>query len=151
MYCRDSLSCDVEHFAPLSSYPDLTFQWPNLLWICAECNRKKGRRYPLSSEGSPLIIDPTRADPWKHFILDTTTGEVSARWLSTEVEDQYAATTLSIVATLSYEAVVEGAEEQLCVYDALRAGGYWIQLKVAFAVISYANLEKRRRGLLNGS
>lgn len=124
MYCRDSLSCDVEHFAPISIRPDRAFVWSNFLWICGNCNRRKGNRFPTSDDGRPLLIDPTTVEPWEHFILDTATGEISPRWETPESEDQIAVATMMVIGTLGHEAVVNG--RYVAIVRLRRAGLRWL-------------------------
>jgi len=73
MYCEDSHGCDVEHFRPKVPHPAGTFAWPNLLLICAVCNRQKNSAF------DPAILDPTRDDPFDHLVLSSTTGRLVAR------------------------------------------------------------------------
>lgn len=79
MYCLDSHGADIDHFRPKASYPKHMYQWPNLLLCCGECGRFKGGRFPLKGR-SPLLIDPTRENPWKHLDFDPVTGNISARF-----------------------------------------------------------------------
>jgi len=67
MFCEDSRGTDIDHFWPKVPYPERTFVWENLLWVCAGCNRKKGPRFVLDDQGTPLLIDPTAEDPWNHL------------------------------------------------------------------------------------
>jgi len=78
MFCEDSRGVDIDHFWPKARYPERTFLWENLLLICSGCNRKKGERFELDANGSPLLIDPTRDDPWDHLYYDSETGIVTA-------------------------------------------------------------------------
>ena len=50
---------EIDHFLPKSLYPDLTFEWNNLLPICKNCNVAK------SDHDTRLlpIIDPSQKDP----------------------------------------------------------------------------------------
>jgi uncharacterized protein (TIGR02646 family) len=50
---------DIEHIAPKSADPNLTFDWKNLTLACDVCNTKKGSR-----EG---ILDPYAVDPEGQF------------------------------------------------------------------------------------
>lgn len=79
MFCGDSRGMDIEHFWPVVPYKDKTFLWQNLLWACAECNRKKGNRLDLDASGRPLLIDPTVEDPWDFLFFDTHTGIIKAK------------------------------------------------------------------------
>ena len=79
MYCLDSHGADIEHFRPKADYPKHLYDWPNLLLCCTECGRFKGHQFPLSG-GRPLLIDPTREDPWRHLDFDPDTGNITARF-----------------------------------------------------------------------
>jgi uncharacterized protein (TIGR02646 family) len=58
----------IEHYHPKSKFPELTFEWSNLLLACGICNGKayKGDKFPERSEGGPLI-NPCEDDPDAHF------------------------------------------------------------------------------------
>jgi len=46
----------IEHFRPKSKFPELCFEWDNLLLGCEICNGKyKGDKFPESNEGGPFI------------------------------------------------------------------------------------------------
>lgn len=79
MYCVDSHGSDVEHFWPKAPFPERMFQWDNLLWACAECGRFKADKFPLDA-GQPLLIDPTRSDPWLDLDFDPVTGNLTPRY-----------------------------------------------------------------------
>lgn len=73
MYCEDSRGCDVEHFRPRASHPDRMFLWPNLLWVCAACNRQKNDAF------DDRLIEPTDDDPFDHLVLSPSTGRLTPR------------------------------------------------------------------------
>jgi uncharacterized protein (TIGR02646 family) len=109
MYCEDSRGTDIEHFRPQSLYPGHVFRWLNFLWICAACNRSKGKRFPCDSFGEPLLLDPTLDEPWDHLFFDTATGEVTARWdAATGAESPKGTALLEIISSLRHQAVTEG-------------------------------------------
>lgn len=64
-YCESKITVvtygAIEHFRPKSEYPDLTFEWSNLLLSCDVCNdgSHKGTNFPLDVNGKSLLIDPT--------------------------------------------------------------------------------------------
>ncbi len=74
-YCESKITVvtygQIEHFYPKSAYPDKTFAWDNLLLSCDKCNntQHKGTKFPLDSDGQPLLINPTDAhtDPFMHL------------------------------------------------------------------------------------
>jgi uncharacterized protein (TIGR02646 family) len=90
MYCEDSHGCDVEHFRPKVPHPAGTFTWPNLLLICAVCNRQKNSAF------DPAILNPTRDDPFDHLVLSPTTGRLVSR-----VGSRRGAATLQVMKRLS--------------------------------------------------
>ena len=59
----------VEHFRPKSQFKELTYDWNNLLLACADCNSAKLDRFPLSSGGAPLLLNPSdpTLDPEDHI------------------------------------------------------------------------------------
>jgi uncharacterized protein (TIGR02646 family) len=77
-YCESSISVvsygEIEHFAPKSQYPQLCFEWSNLLLSCSICNNKKhnGTKFPLDSQGQPLLIQPIIENPnlFLHFVYN---------------------------------------------------------------------------------
>lgn len=74
MYCEDNLGTDIEHFWPKAAFPGAAFQWDNHLWACSRCNSNYKRdRFPMASD-EPLLIDPTRNDPFDHLVLSPLTG-----------------------------------------------------------------------------
>ncbi|MGW6740277.1 HNH endonuclease signature motif containing protein [Streptomyces sp. NPDC055025] len=107
LYCCDSRSADVDHFVPIGIDFTKAFKWVNFIWVCPECNRRKGKRFPLDSTGAPLIIDPTRVDPWDHLILDTATGYLAPRFLDDDFDPKGEAT-LDVLSCINFEAVTEG-------------------------------------------
>lgn len=80
MYCLDSHGTDIEHFWPKTPYPQRMFRWLNLLLCCAECGRFKGKKFPLSAAGAPMLIDPTSENPWDYLEFDPKTGNIIARF-----------------------------------------------------------------------
>ncbi len=92
MYCEDSASTDIEHFAPKSIYPNLTFVWDNYLYACSGCNSSsKGNKFAIFRTkdgvfeditptkatvrvppvaGNPVLINPREEDPLHFLELD---------------------------------------------------------------------------------
>lgn len=79
MYCLDSHGCDIEHFRPKSPYPKWMFKWNNLLLCCTECGRIKGKQFPMDGK-QPMMINPTKEEPWDHLDFDPITGNITARF-----------------------------------------------------------------------
>ncbi len=81
MYCLDSQGADIEHFKPKACFPDVMFNWSNLLLCCSNCGRWKGSSFPLDPlHSTPLLIDPTAINPWDHLDFDPVTGNLTARF-----------------------------------------------------------------------
>lgn len=59
----------IEHFNPKDSYPQLCFDWKNLISACEVCNGKafKSTKFPLAADGTPLLINPCIDNPDDHL------------------------------------------------------------------------------------
>lgn len=88
-YCDDldSISvggCEqyhVEHFAPKEKFPELKFQYDNLLYACPYCNRSKNDDWPsddpsVNVVGNQGYIDPCTKEYYKHLDRDEETGNI---------------------------------------------------------------------------
>lgn len=108
MYCLDSRACDVEHILPKSKSLEWVFDWKNLLWICSDCNRRKGSRLPAPNLGDEArVYDPCREQFWSLFMLDAETGFVAPRWLDRDTQSPVAVATLDLVTSVNLESVAE--------------------------------------------
>jgi len=75
MYTGDSEGTDIDHFRPLTQYPEHAFEWKNLLLACSRCNSNDKRdRFPIDEHGQPLLIDPTIDEPLDHLELIPANG-----------------------------------------------------------------------------
>lgn len=107
-YCLDSNGSDVEHFWPKARYPKKMFMWKNLLLCCTECGRLKGDQFPMQAR-KPLLIDPTREQPWNHLGFDPVTGIISARYdPSASSFDRKGSKTTDVLQLNKREALSEG-------------------------------------------
>ncbi len=79
MYCLDSHGSDIEHFRPKAAFPKRMFRWRNLLLCCSECGRLKSDSFPVDGK-KPLLIDPTKEEPWLHLDFDPQTGNIVPRF-----------------------------------------------------------------------
>ena len=69
----------VDHFRPLSRFPELAYQWSNWVFSCRRCNGdNKGNRWPVSGYVDPGAIDEQER-PDRHFDYDAGTGEIIPR------------------------------------------------------------------------
>jgi uncharacterized protein (TIGR02646 family) len=82
MYCQDSHGTDIEHFKPKTPFPESMYQWENMLLCCAECGRFKGDRFPIDADSKPLLVDPSRQNPWDYIDFDPQTGNMTARFIA---------------------------------------------------------------------
>ena len=62
----------VEHFAPKSLFPELTYNYDNLLYACPWCNRAKWDKWPSTASdmnivGNEGFVDPCSDDYDKHL------------------------------------------------------------------------------------
>ena len=66
----------VDHFRPLSRYPELAYKWSNWIFSCRSCNGDNKR------DNWPALgyVDPSAADererPERYFDYDADTGEI---------------------------------------------------------------------------
>ena len=58
----------IEHYRPKSRFPELTFDWNNLLLACGKCNsiQYKGDKFPEANVWGP-IVNPCIDNPDDHF------------------------------------------------------------------------------------
>lgn len=77
MYCGGCTATDIEHFEPREHDALKTFFWPNHLLVCGPCNSTYKRHWWECDEetGEPLLIDPTRDDPFDHLLLNLREGK----------------------------------------------------------------------------
>ncbi len=83
-YCESKITHvdygHIEHYRPKSRFPDLTFEWDNLLLACGICNgaEHKGDCFPEAADNGPLL-NPCDDDPVAHlrFHFDPRTGLAS--------------------------------------------------------------------------
>jgi len=80
-YCSHSHGTDIDHFWPKSSFRSRMYDWNNFILCCTECGRIKGVKFPLDSNGIPLLLNPTQLDPWEHLDFDLDTGAITARYI----------------------------------------------------------------------
>lgn len=58
-YITDTGQPHIEHFRPKESYPELCFEWTNLLMACICCNvNYKGTKFPLHQIQDPITEEP---------------------------------------------------------------------------------------------
>ncbi|WP_106970093.1 MULTISPECIES: HNH endonuclease [Streptomyces] len=76
MYCGENQGTDIDHFKPIAKDPLSAFLWENHLLACSHCNSNEKRdQYPCGTDGSCLLVNPTKEDPYDHISLTLPTGE----------------------------------------------------------------------------
>lgn len=72
----ESGNVEVEHFAPKSLYPHLTFEWTNLLPACRKCNGTKDTHDTVNAPiVNPYEIDPANAFKYEDILMHPRCGE----------------------------------------------------------------------------
>ena len=66
----------VDHFRPVSRFPELTYRWSNWIFSCRRCNGDyKGDKWPALG-----YVDPSECYAWsrpdQYFDYDASTGEI---------------------------------------------------------------------------
>ena len=80
MYCSSSEASQIDHYRPLSIFPDKAFDFENYLWACDICNRTyKGERFPPDTEPGEMILNPLDDNVWDYFFLDENHGRLLRR------------------------------------------------------------------------
>ena len=74
-YCEEQTDGDIDHFRPVSKFPELVYEWSNWILACQYCNRTKSSKWP--DEG---YIDPCASveseRPEHFFRFDISKGEI---------------------------------------------------------------------------
>ena len=75
-------TCD--HFRPRHRFPNLVYDWNNLVYACQACNEVKGGQWPGYQDEADSYIDPCArtaggADPDSVFEYRLGTGEIKVR------------------------------------------------------------------------
>ena len=70
------LSATVDHFRPLSQFPELAYKWSNWVFSCRRCNGEyKQDKWPALGYVDPGAGDE-REQPERYFDYDPLTGEI---------------------------------------------------------------------------
>lgn len=79
MYCSSNEPSHLEHYMPLSVFPERAFDYENYLWSCDICNRTKGDRFPPDTGTGDRILNPLDDNVWDYFFLDEQFGRLIKR------------------------------------------------------------------------
>lgn len=79
-YCGSALGItdfgNIEHFSPVSKFPDQALNPDNLLFVCQVCNISKADKFPVDANGAPLLLNP-KTDKFNEHIRLNPDGTVS--------------------------------------------------------------------------
>ena len=110
-------TCD--HFRPRHLFPDLVYDWNNLIYACQGCNGVKGGQWPGEADEADGYIDPcaeasSGVDPNSVFEYRLDTGEIKVRADVTGVAKANARQTIDDLAlnrfTTPSEAIMRNAK-----------------------------------------
>ena len=62
---------EIEHFRPRSRFPNLSFDWLNLVYACRRCNQSKGDSWPGFEDASINVLlaaDDPRYTPVSEYV-----------------------------------------------------------------------------------
>lgn len=60
----------IDHFYPLSKYPEKQLDPENILPACGECNCRKANTFPTDESGNPLLLHPRLDNYSEHIAID---------------------------------------------------------------------------------
>lgn len=73
-YCESAIGVtshgQIENFRPRSQFPQLAYEWDNLLICCQICKVNKSNKFPTSEKGETLLIDPSHDEPSESIFFD---------------------------------------------------------------------------------
>lgn len=98
-YCGRAEANQIEHIQPKAFYPEATFVWENLLWVCDKCNLHKGESFSIYQGGqqvklqistlqnsrqappvgNPVFFNLRQENPLPFLHLDFQTGKLISR------------------------------------------------------------------------
>ena len=83
-YCEETCKGEVDHFRPKGKFPELVYEWSNLLFSCHDCNHSKGDKWPRGGYVDPCAkSQPAR--PENSFTFDNETGEIRPKDVLSEI------------------------------------------------------------------
>ncbi len=78
-YCEEITEGEVDHFKPISKFPNLVYEWSNWIFACHYCNLSKSNKWPLSGYVSPCEGDISeRSENFFAFNMETEQLEPKA-------------------------------------------------------------------------
>lgn len=78
-YCEEITRGEIDHFKPVSKFPDLVYEWSNWVFACNTCNsRFKKDKWPEQGFVDPCA-DSISERPEQFFDFDLMTGQLVAK------------------------------------------------------------------------
>lgn len=77
-YCEERTKGEVDHFRPVSRFPEQVYQWSNWIFSCPTCNRTKWAKWPVLGYVDPCA-DSKEERPEAYFTFDTLNGMIRPR------------------------------------------------------------------------
>jgi hypothetical protein len=125
MYCSSNEPSQIEHYRPLTVFPENAFQYENYLWTCDICNRQfKGERFPPNTEPGDTILNPIDDNVWDHYFLDERFGRLVKRLSPHDLKPFSRAVSTSKIVGVERETVQKKRQHRLrrlrdCVQNAV--------------------------------
>lgn len=92
-YCEastDKKQGEIEHLRPKKKFPDKTYDWNNLHWVCGECNGMKLEKY----DDIYPILDPSDPEPIEQHIEPRIDADTLWLWLLNKNDSRRGNTTI---------------------------------------------------------
>ncbi len=74
-YCEEAGKGEIDHFKPVSKFPQLVYEWSNWVFACSSCNRSKSDKWPDDGYINPCSEDESEW-PERFFDFDIETREL---------------------------------------------------------------------------
>ena len=74
-YCEEFDKGEIDHFRPVSKFPELVYEWSNWVFACSSCNRSKSNKWPDDGYINPCAEDESER-PERFFDFHTETREL---------------------------------------------------------------------------
>jgi uncharacterized protein (TIGR02646 family) len=76
-YCEGIEAETIDHFLPQIFHPDQVWNWQNYILCCDPCQRRKGKKEPVSALGH-LIVNPREEEPLWYLRIEANSGKIVA-------------------------------------------------------------------------
>ena len=77
-YCEEETPGEIDHFQPVSKFPQFVYVWSNWVFSCHSCNHSKLNKWPCDGYINPCT--EIEAERPEHFVgFDTKSGALTPR------------------------------------------------------------------------